>query len=337
MDSFKQGILRDKLAQLACRQKSLLQLAHNQKNIDLKILAYQQMKRSHSNKNGQDSSEHYCAKSLGRNPISGLLIHNEGHNASCANGSTMATKMPAVCSVLDSGSNQFQTAFKRFISSSEINGTSDVPVGVLASEGTGQPYSNLTFEDIPLGIENALLGLDPSSRFTCADLSSVDGHLETAEPGSRSPDSIFVDSTINITDKGKVTVHKNKHQAIDERQQNSDKCQPLESPNLEEHNRQADRVVPVAFGDVSENERPQWNVLGQTSTSLDYHMDNHTVNTQAEMKMQVCIDTKRKTRRVSLKKLISMGKLKPGKDALSFQLQVFQSRKHIIDSHKCVT
>lgn len=336
MDSFKQGILRDKLAQLTCRQKSLLQLAHNQKNIDLKILAYQQMKRSHPNKNGQDSSSHYCAKSLGSNPISGLLTHNEGHNASCANGSTMATKMPAVCSVPDSGSNQFQTAFKIFISSSEINGTRDVPVGVLASEGTGQHYSNLTFEDIPLGIENALLGLDPSSRLT-SDLSSVDDHLETSEPGSRSLDSICVNSTINITDKSKVIGHKNKHQAIDERQQNSKKCQPLESPNLEEHNRQADRAVPVAFGDVSENERPQWNVSGQTSTSLDYRMDNHTVNTQAEMKMQVCVDTKRKTRRVSLRKLISMEKLKPGKDVLSFQLQVFQSKKHIIDNHECVT
>ncbi|KAM5191800.1 ankyrin repeat domain-containing protein 31 [Mantella aurantiaca] len=330
VDSFKQGNLRDKLAQLACRQKSFLQLVHNQKRVGLKIIAYQQMKRSHSNNNGKDSSSHYCAKSPGRNPISGLLTHNEGQNASSANGSTMATKMPAVCGVPDSDSYQFQAAFMEYILSSKINGTRDVPVGVLASERTGHRYSNSTFDSIPLGTENALLGLNPFSSLTPADLSTADDQLETAEPRTRSPCSILLNSTITITDKSNVTFNKFNHQEIDERQQNSDICQPLESSKLEEPNQQADRAFSTALGDISKNGRPQGDVSGLARSSWEHHMDSHTVNIQAHTKQQLCVNSERKATKISMRKLISMGKLKPGEDTLSFQLQDYSLKASLL-------
>ncbi|XP_072269898.1 ankyrin repeat domain-containing protein 31 [Pyxicephalus adspersus] len=321
-DSFKQGILRDSIAQIARRQKTLMQLVLNQKKVVLKITTYQQKKKSDSN--GQNSSSQHCAKSPGRNPISGLLTDNEGHNASPANGSAMATKMPAVCEVPDSKCNQFQRMFIKYISSSEISATRDVSVGVLASERAGPYYSSMTLEDDSLVAENGLL--DPYFRLTVTD--TVDDHLETARPRNRSPSSNNVNSTKTITDKSKVNVDLFTYQETDKQHQNYDTSQPLESQYLEKPNQQADR--PVTEGDVSENVRPQWNVLGHTSTSQEHRLNNHTDKIQTDTKLQIYVDSERKIRRVPMRKLISMGKLKPGKDTLSFQLQDYSHKATLL-------
>ncbi|XP_068104749.1 ankyrin repeat domain-containing protein 31 isoform X2 [Hyperolius riggenbachi] len=320
VDSFKQGILRDKIANLACRQKSMLQLVHNQRQVAVNIIAYQQMKRSASHHKGKSSSLRYRTASPGKNPKSALLTHNERPGASLPNGSTMATRMPAVCAVPDSESNQFQKTFLSFISSSEISGTREVPVAALASEETGPHSSGLTFDEMPQGTENGLLGTGSCSSFTLTDFNrAVIDHLETDAPGNRSPNSIPACSLLTITENSNRAVNEIIHQASNERQQ-STRCQHQEGLYSRKFDRStADHIVEKGLSMET--------VTGNSS------MEECTSNihySQSHGKQQMCVDTERKARMVPWKKLIRMGKLKPGKDVLSFQLQDYSHKVSLL-------
>ncbi|XP_071994517.1 ankyrin repeat domain-containing protein 31 isoform X2 [Engystomops pustulosus] len=228
-ESFNQGILRDKMAKLASNQKTLLQVVRNQKEATLKIKALQQSQRSNAN-NGETSSNLHDT-SPQRNQISALCAANEWLEANFTNGSTMATKMPAVDEMPDIESNQPDRTISRCNSGSEIRRTAEPP--------TASPIS----EDEHI--------LQPLSSDSCSVI--LNKSLDSKVPGNKSNSLTYVNISSNITEKA------------------------------------------------------------------------------ASVK-QKCKETDRTRKTFPLKKLMKLGKLKPGVDVLSFQLQVTEILKDY--SHK---
>ncbi|XP_075038011.1 ankyrin repeat domain-containing protein 31 isoform X2 [Mixophyes fleayi] len=323
VDSFRQGILRDKIAKLASRQKALLKVVHTQKEVALKIMEYQQTKRSDTNNGDKSSSLNYCDTSPGRNQISDLCTANEWHDSNIANGSTMVTNMPAVCRVPHIESNQFQRSFRR-----ERSRT-----GALVSERPVQHRSNLALNEMPMGIENSLFSLN-----SCSSITPGDSHEETNDQlglnatVSKSPNSILVNNSLNITDKSKISVKKFNHRTTVERHKSAHAGQHLQSPNFEEDSYQTDMSGSSVLDDLSENGRPQHAVTVHRNTTLEQCINDYTIDMQSPKRPR--LEVQRKTKKVPMSKLIKMGKLKPGHDVLWFQLQDYSHKATLLpDGH----
>ncbi|XP_075447634.1 ankyrin repeat domain-containing protein 31 isoform X2 [Ascaphus truei] len=329
VDSFKQGLLREQLAKLASRQKNLLQVVHNQKEVGLKIIAYQQSKRSDANSGEKISSPPRISSE--RNHISALCTVSKGLGASLANGSTMATKVPAVSVVPDLKSNRFQSTFMRYIRSSEISSTEEVPDIALASEKRAMGCSsNLTLKDKPMEIENALLSSESCSSITPADhlYEETNNHLAFTAPGNKSLNPIPVTSTLNIADSRSIIANKNNHPAPAGSQQISHAGQHPQISNVEEasqEKRKANMSVSAPTSNTSSEENIQLRGTEQAHITLPGCANQkplHSSEFPTTKKQQLNRGAERKIRRVQMIELLKMGKLKPGEDILEFKLQV---------------
>ncbi|XP_044138912.1 ankyrin repeat domain-containing protein 31 [Bufo gargarizans] len=316
-DSFKQGILRDKIAKLVSNQKTLLQVVRNQKEATLKVIAHQQSRRSDANNRETSPTLLPCDPSPGRHQISAV---NEWLEANTANGSTMTTKIPAVDSVPDSESNQFPRTISRHISSSEISRTVEVPAVSLISERTAPHDSNLTSKRKPEGAENGPLSFDSCS-------SVMNDHLASIARGSKSHNAFPVSITLEMIEKNYISVEKISQQTAAERHQTSD--QQLQRPSYEKAIQQADDDCPV-LTDVSAYRRLQLSAIGPRSYTSNQNVHHNDVSILASEKQQKCVETEKKTRKFPLRKLMKLGTLKPGVDVLSFQLQDYSHKATLL-------
>ncbi|XP_075694472.1 ankyrin repeat domain-containing protein 31 isoform X2 [Rhinoderma darwinii] len=329
-DSFKQGILRDKIAKLASSQKTLLQVIRNQKEVTLKIRAHQQTRRSDAINGETSSMLHYCDTSPGRIQISASCAVNEWLEANTANGSTMTTKIPAVDKVPDTERNQSQRTISGCIVSSEISRTAEVPTVSPVSESAAHRNLNLAPRQIPMGLENGSLSFDSCSSMAPVELHDrMNDHLESTAAGSKSYNSAPVSIPLDIMEKRNLFVKKISHQTP---HQTTNTDQQLKRPNYENAIQQADDNFFTVLADVSEKWGLQHKALGQTSNILNQTIQQNS-KPASEMQ-QKCVETDRKTRTFPLRKLMKLGKLKAGVDVLSFQLQDYSHKATLLcDGH----
>ncbi|XP_075198386.1 ankyrin repeat domain-containing protein 31 isoform X2 [Anomaloglossus baeobatrachus] len=312
-DSFRQGILRDKIAKLASNQKTLLQVVRNQKEVTLKITAHQHSKKSDANNGETSSTLHYCHASPERNQISALCAVNEWLEANIANGSTMTTKIPAVDREPDAENSQSLSTISKCISSSEISRAAEVPTAVMISERTGQHNADLTPTQKPGGLENGPLSFDSCSII-------LNDHLDARAQGSESQISFPVSMALDIARKNNISTEKNIHEISEERHLAADTDQQLQRFNYYEI-QQASHEIPAMY-DASEYWKLQHKATGPTSNVLSQKVYENIDSQLVSEKQKTCIETEKKNRKFPFKKLMKLGKLKPGVDVLSFQIQV---------------
>ncbi|XP_063819905.1 ankyrin repeat domain-containing protein 31 isoform X2 [Pseudophryne corroboree] len=319
VDSFRQGILRDKIAKLATRQKVLLRVVGNQKEVALRIMAYQQAKRSDADNGEKSSSLRDWDTAPRRNPIAALCAANERLNANIANGSTMVTNMPAVCRVAHSESNQSHRSLMRDISSS-------VSSDAMVSERTVQQSSIMSSNQVPVSTESGLF----SSISPRKSHEEANDHLECTAPGSNSPNPISINDTLNITDKININVKTIKHQIRAEMHQTALAGQHLQRPNCEEATFQAVMSGSSMLGGVSGNGKPQNPVTRHRRTSWEQCINPYAEGKRSPKRQQRYVAAERKIRKVPMKTLIKTGKLKPGDDVLCFQLQDYSHKASLL-------
>ncbi|XP_069818889.1 ankyrin repeat domain-containing protein 31 isoform X5 [Dendropsophus ebraccatus] len=322
-DSFKLGTLQDKISKLASNQKTLVQVIRNQNEVTQKIAAHQQAKRSLANKGETSSTLHHCDTAPGRNQISALCAVNEWLDANTTNGSTMTTKIPAVERVPDTESNQSQRTISRCISGPEISRTTELPTVSVISRSLHN--ANLTSKQKPMGLENGPLIFDSCFSNAPVELHDrMNDHLASTSSNRKSHYSFPVDNTLDMG-KSNILVEKISH----ERDQTVDTDQQLHKYNYEKALQQEDDDFP-ALADLSKYWRPQHKAIGKTNYIKNQSVDKKNVSRPASEKEHTRIETGRKKKGFSLKKLIKLGVLKPGVNVLNFQLQDYSHKATLL-------
>ncbi|OCT98651.1 hypothetical protein XELAEV_18010887mg [Xenopus laevis] len=317
VDSFKQGILTEKVTNLAGRQKILQQVVCQQKEVDQKITAHKQSKKSVVYRSEESSCLHSCNLSPGRNQIPAVCSVSAGPKANIANGSSMTSVVPAISGSPDLENSTVQDIFMRFTGNPEISDAGGNPANVFTAERrTENCISKLAFKEKP-----AFLGLEYSSsnHNTANPQNETNEHLDFTNTVSMSPNPGPLTST------GRTVVQNNDPPSV------RDSCQ---MPHAGQHSKiyytdmvsqQKENTSVSSVDNLTSIGKPHQRMMDKAPTSHVASIQN-TPSQRSENLSAASSHargaSKGRIRKIHLKKLINAGTLKPGENVLEFKIQV---------------
>uniref|UniRef100_A0A8C5QGW9 RAMA domain-containing protein n=1 Tax=Leptobrachium leishanense TaxID=445787 RepID=A0A8C5QGW9_9ANUR len=306
VNSFRQGILREKIAALAARQKTLLTMVNRQKDVAQKITEYKQSKAPNAI-NGASSSLCNPSTSPARNQISALCTVSKGLGANRTNGRTMATTVSACSTAPDSENIQFHHSSPSPIGYLGMNSVEDDFTNVTESEkGLENDSQCEEFNENSMEIVDDFLSLNLCCDITPPDLSdTINNQSDCMAPGNKTPNSICIGSSINVTG----TYNKDINRA--DLQQSLRRCHSS-CASLDSHIKNAG--VNIQGNSVTNYDNYQ-QVINRSGLS------DQSLSVQSTPKQQIASKAEKSMRRVPIGELLKKGKIKPGQDVLEFHLQ----------------
>uniref|UniRef100_A0A803K6E0 Ankyrin repeat domain 31 n=1 Tax=Xenopus tropicalis TaxID=8364 RepID=A0A803K6E0_XENTR len=323
VDSFKQGILREKIAELAARQNILQQVVCQQKEVSQKIAAHKQSKKSDAYRLEQSSFLHSCNMSPGRNQMPAVWSVSAGLDASIANGSTEATVVPAISGSPDLENNTLQEILMRSI------GIGDIPANVVtAKESTA---NGKRLKEKSLEIENAFLDLGSSFSSSPSTLQNVTNeHLAFTNTLCMSTNPVPVTSTLIIKETGKTMVQ-NTNPVRHSYQMPHTEHSHTHHADMVSH--QKEKMSWFSVNNLTSVGKPHHGMVDQASTSHVASVQSNPVQRSESLstaKSHTGRAIRQRPNKVHIKDLIKNGKLKPGEDVLEFKIQEYSHKASLL-------
>ncbi|XP_038621916.1 ankyrin repeat domain-containing protein 31 [Tachyglossus aculeatus] len=358
-DSFRAGALKEKLTNLASRQKRLLVVAHKQREVSHKIQNFKTMKQASvrqqaasSGSRGDDDKQNPVAAEKTKHPSAASLPLSPA--TSCSLGSSSETQLFSESRFFDQADSQSPNSWMREEETEEVLGQeecslNDQTAKRKAEGGSSDHTSTPHYPDIT---EMGAFPLEPVGFISQTKYSKRKAnHLsEIAPKESESPDPSAKTRTSNISGATSEIVKKNSCQPTAACSQapacwNSPGGTSMKAASQEpstERSERSSRPLPVDHGDPLGGReallktKPDHPKSTQADGLANDSQNSFTPLSPSQPSKQQSSNhrTERERRNMRIRDLMLQGKIMPGEDVLEFKMQNLSYKASILPNGK---